>query len=244
MFKNLNMIKKILNKVRSFDIALHTNIPNQLKQQKSLELLLKMFEPGFYFPVTPWTMNSTEIRHICNEIVANQRRNIVEFGSGFSTVCIAQLLKSNHLKAEFISIDNNPDWILFLKEILKNLNLENYVKFITAPIEKVPSEYGWKEQKTWFSTEILDNEFNSINRVDLIVIDGPEGSSSPFARYSAIPFLKNKLNHSYSVFLDDANRMDETEITNQWKSLLNCNSMNCDKYIYFYENAKFGTLPF
>jgi len=27
-------------------------------------------------------------------------------------------------------------------------------------------------------------------------------------------------------------------------SLLNCNSMNCDKYIYFYENAKFGTLPF
>lgn len=238
------MIKKIINKVRAFDIALHTSIPNHLKQQKSLDILLKMFEPGFFFPITPWTMNSTEIRHICNEIIVNQRKNIVEFGSGFSTVCIAQLLKSNHIKAGFISIDNNSDWISFLKEILKNQNLEEYVNFVTAPLADVPSQYGWKEQKTWFNTEVLDNELKQINNVDLIIVDGPEGNSTPFARYSAIPYLKNKLNHSYAVFLDDANRKHEIEITNLWQTMLNCKSMDCDKYNYLNENIKFGTLPF
>ncbi|MFA7615949.1 MAG: class I SAM-dependent methyltransferase [Weeksellaceae bacterium] len=238
------MIKKIINKVRAFDIALHTGIPNHLKQQKSLDILLKMFEPGFFFPITPWTMNSVEIQHICNEIMANKRRNIVEFGSGFSTICIAQMLKSNKIEANFISVDNNPDWILFLKEILKNQNLEEYVNFVTAPLADVPSQYGWKEQKTWFNTEVLDNELKQINNVDMIIVDGPEGDSTSFARYSAVPYLKNKLNNSFSVFLDDAHRKHEIEITNQWQTMLNCKSMDFENYIYFYENAKFGTFPF
>ena len=238
------MIKRIINKVRSFDIALHTSIPDHFKQQKSLDILLKMFEPGFFFPITPWTMNSIEIQHICNEILANQRKNIVEFGSGFSTICIAQLLKSYNIKANFVSIDNNSEWVSFLQKILKNQNLENYVSFVVAPIDKVPLNYSWKEQKTWFNTEILDKELKSFNHIDLVIVDGPEGSSTPFARYSAIPYLKDKLNNSFSIFLDDSKRKHESEIFEQWQKDLKCDSLDCSRYIYMYESTKFGTIPF
>src|SRR5690606_34701415 len=138
----------------------------------------------------------------------NDRKCIVKFGSGISTLYIAKLLKNNQLKASFYSIESDLNWLNKIKDDLKVLELTEYVTFIEAPIEKVLGDLAIDGQQLWYDTKILDQEFGDLKDIDLVLVDGPLGSLTPNARYSAIPYLKPRLASNYSVFLDDTHRVD------------------------------------
>jgi hypothetical protein len=55
--------------------------------------------PGAYLPWSAGTMRPAVFVTVCNDIVLNDRRRIVELGSGISTVLLARLLTSAHCPA-------------------------------------------------------------------------------------------------------------------------------------------------
>ena len=100
---------------------------------------------------------------------------------------------------------------------------------------------GYEQRKETHKNGIVDEIALGF---DLVVVDGPYGKTTPFARYSALPFLKNKLADNFAVFLDDSSRIEEREIANEWLKLLQCKSVDKQRYTYFSSNTTFDVTPF
>lgn len=237
------MINKIINKIREFEQRIDMNYQFS-HDQIAMHHLLKMFDNKVFFPLTTWSICPKEVLHICNDIIINDRKNIVEFGSGFSTLCIAQLLKINNIKAIFISVENNENWVNKITETLRLLELNDYVKFIIAPIEDINPKLAKKNQTKWYSTNVLDKELMNIDLIDLVVVDGPNGKLTPYSRYTAIPYLREKLSPNYAVFLDDSKRKMEKEIILEWNVILNGKLSDFKRYACINSNTSFVSTPY
>ena len=83
----------------------------------------------------PWTASSirpSAIVKILNDITINERKNIIEFGSGVSTVFIAKTIRNSG--GHLYTVDHDGSWIKVVKKMLKKENLGDVVSFIHAPM--------------------------------------------------------------------------------------------------------------
>lgn len=167
-----------------------------------------------YLPVSGMSLEFKNIAYIINDITLNNRKEIIEFGSGISTIIIARLIKLNNLDCKLTSIDNNATWIEKIADSLKKEQLDEYVKLVLAPLVSEESTPA----KKWYSKDVLNSIKN--NTYDLAIVDGPimSGSAFKLIRYPALPFLYSMMAENCRVILDDANRIGENEIMQIWKT--------------------------
>lgn len=237
------MLNKIKHKIKEFENRIDINYQFN-HDQIALTQLLKMFDNNIFFPITTWSISPKEVLHICNDIIINNRENIIEFGTGFSTICIAQLLKINNLNVNFYSIESSEEWADKVLINLKKLNLDKYVKIIVSPIDTVTTEFAIHNQTKWYDVDVLNLKLKDIKEIDLIIVDGPYGGITPFARYSAVPYLKEKIHDNFTVFLDDFSRNTEREIGNVWAKILNGNLTDHKRYACINSTSSFGAKPY
>jgi hypothetical protein len=197
-----------------------------------------------FIPATIMSMSFTHLLHIINDIIINERKNIIEFGSGISTIYIAKLLKDTEIDCNFYSVDISIDWINKMKQILQKESLLENVTFIEAGLKEVPEQFRYKNQTKWFDTKALNSILENKENFDLIIVDGPHGWACPYARYSAVPFMRNKLNDYAAVFLDDTERPHEKEIANEWKSILEMDLTEYKTYSVLTKSKSFNAEPF
>ncbi|WP_139374856.1 class I SAM-dependent methyltransferase [Salegentibacter holothuriorum] len=219
----------------------------ELKNQQTnfnYNLFSNLFNEESFIPFSTWSISPNTILHILNDITINQRQNIIEFGAGASTFYIAKLIKVLKFNSVFFSVESDEKWAAEIQRQLELYQLENYVKIIYAPLNEIQPKLAYNEQKIWYDIKILDKYMHDIENVDLVVVDGPFGGSTPYARYSAIPFLRKKLTESYSIFLDDVNRSQEREIINQWSTSLNKKVKYFDRYAIITSETNFEATPF
>ena len=187
------------------------------KESACLQYLLNLIGPGEYLASTVMAMSPVTICHILNEIIINGRKNVIELGSGNSTIYIARLLKKLDRNINFISVDSDDKWIDIIRVKLKEMQTEDMVSFVHAPIVRdmhLPSSLA--NTFNWYNPDVLLTAIGNA-KFDLIIVDGPQGMLCPFARYPAFPYLKNNVKDSAIIFLDDASRTDEKEIARAWK---------------------------
>lgn len=238
------MISRIKNKVQKFE-QFFSESKKMQQEEFALIQLMKLFDSPIFLPLTVWSISPKEVLHICNDIVINKRKSIIEFGSGFSTFCIAQVLKVNNIKASFISVESDKIWSEDITAILNQLGLADYVQVIYAPISDSAKNISKKEQTKWYDTSSLDQGTSTIDNFDLVIVDGPFGGLTPFARYSAVPYLKSRLANDFAIFLDDSNRKEEKEIALSWKTELDCKTIDKQRYTYFSSNKQvFDITPY
>lgn len=238
LFNLKNRIKKIIEQ-KVHEIKRHQNHTQQIALDYAQ--ISKLFPESNFIPFTSWSISPTVILHILNDISINKRRNIIEFGSGASTLYIAKLIETLKLDAKFYSVESNEEWFFRMKEQLAVYNLGEIVTLIYAPLKNVENEFNLKDQELWYDTEIISSAIDDTQYMDLIIVDGPYGGSTPYARYSAIPFLQNRLSKNFSIFLDDAHREHEDQIAMEWSKLLNLKSEKFKGYVYFSTNTSFTT---
>lgn len=168
-----------------------------------------------YFATTTSSLRFHTLAVILNDIIINKRRQIIEFGSGISTLAIANLIKKNNLDCSFISIENNEEWFQYIKSFLSRNDLQKYVKIIYAPLQKNSLAL---ESNLWYSDQVLKENISSDYKFNLAIIDGPEAWKRKIrlSRYPAVPYLINILSDEFSIYLDDANRRGEKKILNLW----------------------------
>lgn len=132
---------------------------------------------------------------------------VVELGSGVSTVITAYMIKryGGHL----VSVDHNAAFLAVTRQNVRQHGLECFVTFVHAPL--CETHVDGREFK-WYRISCLPVR----GPIDLLVVDGPVGSTCPLARYPALPMLRDRMGASFTVLMDDTLRRDEREILRLW----------------------------
>lgn len=159
----------------------------------------------------PWTQSAirpSALLLCLNEIEIHRKLHVIELGSGVSTVFFAKLLKQ--LGGHLLTIDHSKEW-QDLVAVRCHDCLEN-VTFAAVPARKVTfegSNFEWYDPET---VRACAEDFHA----DMMVVDGPIGSSCRMARYPAMPVLHDLLSEDFTVVLDDINRREELLTANSW----------------------------
>jgi hypothetical protein len=188
-------------------------------EPRSLLLLQDLLHDYGFLPVSASAMSFESILTICNDIVINERKAIIEFGCGISTLAIASLIRRKGLSCRFVSVEGNAGWQSIIAHSLRTAGTDNAVELIHAPVVQHRLAIAGN---SWYD---LDPHRDSIlsSRYDSVIVDGPEAYSERIAlsRYPALPFLRDHLNRERCfVLLDDAERAGEREVRRRWKAEL------------------------
>jgi len=180
----------------------------------SLSLLQPLLAGQPFLPMTGSSLRPLCLLHIMNDIVINQRRHILEFGSGISTILIARLLKINNIEASIISFDHNEQWTQTVNTMLKKEGLSAKAKLIFAPL--APCKIAL-DNNAWYNANVFEKHTHG-KQYDLVIVDGPPAYEPAIAtsRYPALPSIFDKLREHASVYLDDASREGEQHILKKW----------------------------
>ena len=197
------------------DLINHEDYSKNLQINTFSNSLINNLIGHTHLPRTGASLRSYVLAYILNEIVINERKNIIEFGSGISTILLAKLAFANKIDLQIVSVDEDKGWIEKIKEILTAENIQKYVKFIYAPII---SKNNRNKPILWYDDKILDRVCEGI-KFDMVIVDGPKAyeSGKELIRYHAVPYIKNKLNDKYVILLDDAIRRGEKWIIKKWE---------------------------
>jgi hypothetical protein len=210
-------LKKILTAINEIDKIHRSN-----DDAYALQIIHKLFPEFCFLPFTPFSLNPYTIIHILNDILFNERRQIIEFGGGISTIIISRFIKVNKLNTKILSIDNNESWqnVIF-NEAEKYDCCDNLSQVCCQIVKHKNKELKVYDNDFWYDYIKVKEEIDKLeNKIDLVIVDGPSTSTSKFVRYSALPVIKEKLSHSASIFLDDIKRPAEKEILEKWNDLI------------------------
>ncbi|MAP79621.1 MAG: hypothetical protein CL526_00905 [Aequorivita sp.] len=231
----IQKLKIFLKDLKKNQIA----IRNGQQQIWASQKLQTLFKNEVFIPQTSWSLEPETILHILNIISIKKPKNIIEFGGGVTTLYIAKLLKLQNYKTNFISVESDVDWMLTLKNQLCDNDLISFVSQIHAPIETIDSKYSYKNQQTWYSTAAIEEGIKDISHFDLVIVDGPFGGSTPYARFSAMPFLTDYTSIKTTWLLDDTNREYEKEIIREWTEFSKLSCRIFKRYSVLEKNSEF-----
>lgn len=196
-----------------------------------------------YFPITSSSLRFHTLAVILNDIIINNRKSIIEFGSGISTLAIANLSMINRLNYTFVSVEDNIGWFNSMKIYLSTNGLEKFVNLVYAPLEKTNLS---PENIPWYSIKFLNEQMSRGSRFSLVIVDGPGAwkRENEFSRYPALPYLANSLEDSFSVYLDDTNRKGEKKVLSLWQKEfgMKFEKIN-DTASVFVKGQKLNTIP-
>ncbi len=152
--------------------------------------------------------------HNAVRLVAEARPGlVVECGSGNSTVVIARCLRALG-RGRLISLDHDPAYARRTTELLRLYGVEDLATVVVAPLVARQAD-GQAVQ--WYGPQY---EPLLSAPIDVLLVDGPPGTSSKLARYPAVPILQPRLAPTCSILLDDGDRMDERTIAPLWARAL------------------------
>jgi predicted O-methyltransferase YrrM len=163
-----------------------------------------------------WAADPVMVHNVVRLLTETRPRFVVECGSGSSTVVIARCLQAmGH--GRLVSLDHDPDFARRTTEMLRLHGLQNVATVVTAPLT---ARQANGKAVRWYGPEY---ETLMTERIDLLLVDGPPGKSSPRARYPAVPILQPHLAPECWIMLDDGDRPDERASARAWQSELGAN---------------------
>jgi predicted O-methyltransferase YrrM len=167
-----------------------------------------------YLPFTSSSLRPARLAFVLNEIVINERRSILEFGAGVSTIMIGRLIKANRMNTRLIAIEHIGDWAAILSRMLEAEGLDRIVSVVHAPLVAYPSA---DHSDDWYDTALLERTLGE-QTFDMVLVDGPPAfeAAKKKARYPALPFVYRMLARQFSLFLDDADREGERLVLGRW----------------------------
>src|SRR5699024_4799967 len=166
----------------------------ETQQTEALLQLLSKVQPRWIMPsLGRWALDAKAMLHLCQIVEVSRPRRVLELGSGTSTVWLGYLAES--IGATVVSIENDNVFKIKTEQLLQRHALSNVVTVIEAPLETVQID---GRAYSWYSP----GAFEGIREVDLLLVDGPVGTTNRWARYPAVPLLRPVLAENSLVALD------------------------------------------
>ncbi len=166
-------------------------------------------------PLRGWATSPDVLLRLHAHIMATRPRVIVEFGSGASTLVIADALRQNGV-GKLISIEHSDYYGAQTLGTLHAESLEGWVDLRIGDLEAWEGEHLNSEDAEkpshWYPLSLLED----VEGVDLLWVDGPPGATCLFSRYPALPALADRLSPAAEVWMDDTIRQEEKDICERW----------------------------
>ena len=182
------------------------------RDYQQIESLFSIFSQIRFNAPLPKTRDSAVapdfIAMLIGMIQEKKPKVIVELGSGISTIMSAYTLQSIG-SGVVISLDHEGKYSSITRENLMRHNLQDIATVIHAPLKRVNvngSDY------LWYDLDSLKN----VERIDMLIVDGPPHVERTTARYPALPLLFDRLSADAVVVLDDARREGERKVIELW----------------------------
>jgi hypothetical protein len=129
---------------------------------------------------------------------------ILECGSGLSTIVVG-VVAAKRGKRHWV-LEHDPTWAKKVRKALQRFKLDDVV-LCEAPL----ADYG---SFHWYKALV-----ESMPAFDLVICDGPPGSTKG-GRYGLASVARTRLNAGCTILLDDADREQERDIANRWRTEL------------------------
>lgn len=201
---NKKMLVNNQNQFNKLQIAMY----EETQELEALLRLQSMIEPRSVMPsLGRWAMDAKSMLQLVNIFEVNEPGLVVEIGSGTSSVWLGYLAEK--YGARVVSIEHQESFADRTRSLLSEHGLLDYVDVLHAPLTDI--EFNGQTYQ-WYQPDFIE----SLKEVDLLVVDGPVGTSSKKARYPALPLIVSKLSSDAVIILDDTQRKDENEIAEQW----------------------------
>jgi predicted O-methyltransferase YrrM len=206
-------------------------------------ILHNLFPTGTVLPFTPFALNPNTILHLINDINLNNRKSIIEFGAGLSTIILARYIKINNLECKILSVDDNGSWTDFIEKQLRKYQCNDIVNILVAPITKKINNH------LWYDETVID-EFILNKKFDVVIVDGPSAKYHELVRENALYNIYKNLDHDFFIVLDDIRRKGESKIYENWFQFLEKQNTSFKSHIslgrvygYFIGGESFSTNP-
>lgn len=176
--------------------------------------------------MTGWAATPELALVISDEIQKNKPDQIVEIGSGVSTIVAAYTLKQNG-NGSILSLDHDEKYASKTRNQLQQHGLDELGEVKYAPLvsyELDNSEWQWYDISSVSLPE----------KVDMLLVDGPPVKTNKNARYPALPLLADRLNNQCVIIVHDAHRPSESKILEKWQQNFtdfSCEIINTEKGI-------------
>ncbi|AFL81690.1 putative O-methyltransferase [Aequorivita sublithincola DSM 14238] len=183
----------------------------------SMAILQPLLTDLPYLPFNGGALRPFGMAYVLNEIIINQRRLILEFGSGLSTILMARLIKKNNLQTQIFTFEHNKKWASIIETYLERENLSRIVQVINTDLKKVDTSLGAVK---WYDPSVFEKTLANY-KFDLVLIDGPPANLKEL-EYSRLPGLtniENNLAPDFCIILDDINRKGEQEVAKNYHAL-------------------------
>ncbi len=149
---------------------------------------------------TGWSADIDYLHFICGE-VAKQKLNVLECGSGLSTILMGFSARKSDSKIQ--TLEHFSMWYKRMDKLRNRIGIDA-VQILLAPLKS----YGDFE---WYSLE----EHLLFDTYDFVVCDGPP-SRTKGGRIGLLPKMIDRLPKGSRIIMDDSERQDEIEIIEQW----------------------------
>lgn len=158
-----------------------------------------------YLPFSSGAMRTAGLVHLCNLVVHARPAQVVECGSGVSTVVLARLLAQRGT-GRLTALEHDAGWAATVTASLEEEGLRDVARVVLAPLEA-----GWYAPAG--VAELPE-------AIDLLVVDGPPADTAALAeaRHPALATLAPRLAPGSRVVLDDITRTGEQRVLARWES--------------------------
>ena len=156
-----------------------------------------------------WSAAADFLDIITSHCLAEKPETIVECSSGLTTLVLSRCCQLNQ-RGHVYSLENGEEYVDRTRRQLGDFSLQGQVDVVYAPLQETQVN---DEVFRWYR---LDETLAQLEKIDMLVIDGPPGFIQRHSRQPAVPLLISKLSPGAAVFLDDAAREDEQAIVKQW----------------------------
>lgn len=196
---------RVSKEIKGQTSQIKTELGYVYQQFEALEQLLPLLKLTAPLPSSRGWAASPDFLLSLYEISRKSKpRVVVELGSGVSTLVLA---KSGAKK--IISLDHSLEYGEQTRAMLKNHRVRG-VEIRIDDLEKYESGHSWYSRAS----------LKGINKIELLVIDGPPSATNPDARFPALENLLPILSPKATIVLDDANRADERKLADAFLAAL------------------------
>lgn len=158
-----------------------------------------------------WALHVDSCKFLATLIRKYHLKNVLEFGSGFSSIMIANEIKHSrdHL---LVSIDNSQYYSQIARQSLVKNNIKANIEFYTFPIR--PRVY---HKKILLFYAIPQGFWSNFGKFDLVLIDAPHHD---FGREAGFYEVFYRLKIGGIAVIDDSNRRSQEMVyAKKWQQI-------------------------
>lgn len=162
-----------------------------------------------------WTLDVETIEFLSEKIQTSQPRAILEFGSGVSTIILAQAMADIYPVTPFpvvLSIEQDATHVQQTTIQLERYGLARFVKILHAPLG--PQILHHISTNCYQVSDSELQKFFGQVQIDFVLIDGPAADYGE--RIGTIPLVQEFLEPGAAVYMDDGLRDSELAIAEWW----------------------------